>query len=332
LSRLLYRTVALAAALLAAARTVNAETVALGSFAHVDLERNDPDTGASIATLLQAALGETPGRTFVERQEAQKLMDELGLAALGESDPESASRIGKLLRADVMLTGTFVTPEGGKPFIVLETTELARAEPLGQARVELDRVLERGRLAVPGRDDMAKIAAAAGALLDESRDRLAASRGLVSIKFLGFTHNLRDPRVGSFEAQLAAAIDSAAAASGTHRVLSLERADVATQESEFVLLGLAEADAKAYAQVDAPAVRAGASRRGRRRSGPDAFDQSLGRAPSSGRIPRAAGPRRAPRLRREARREGHCRRGSGEGRRDLRPGVRQGDRPHLRRA
>jgi ankyrin repeat protein len=249
LSRLLYRTVALAAALLAAARTVNAETVALGSFAHVDLERNDPDTGASIATLLQAALGETPGRTFVERQEAQKLMDELGLAALGESDPESASRIGKLLRADVMLTGTFVTPEGGKPFIVLETTELARAEPLGQARVELDRVLERGRLAVPGRDDMAKIAAAAGALLDESRDRLAASRGLVSIKFLGFTHNLRDPRVGSFEAQLAAAIDSAAAASGTHRVLSLERADVATQESEFVLLGLAEADAKAYAQV-----------------------------------------------------------------------------------
>ncbi len=159
MSRLLYRTVALAAALLAAARTVNAETVALGSFAHVDLERNDPDTGASIATLLQAALGETPGRTFVERQEAQKLMDELGLAALGESDPESASRIGKLLRADVMLTGTFVTPEGGKPFIVLETTELARAEPLGQARVELDRVLERGRLAVPGRDDMAKIAA-----------------------------------------------------------------------------------------------------------------------------------------------------------------------------
>jgi len=249
LSRLTFRSVVLAAAVVAAAPAVRAETVALGSFAHVDLERNDPDTSASIATLLQAALGDTPGRTFVERQEAQKLIDELGLAALGESDPESASRIGRLLRADVMLTGTFVTPGGAKPFVVLETTELARAEPLGQARVELDHVLERGRLVVPGREDMGKITAAAGTLLNESRDRLTAGRGLISIKFLGFAHDERDRRLASTESQLAAAIDSAAAATGKHRVLSLERTDVATQESEFALLGLAEADSQAYAKV-----------------------------------------------------------------------------------
>ena len=135
MSRRIFRSVVLAAAVLAAWQSLRAESVALGSFSHADLERNDPDTSAAIATLLQAAIGDTPGRTFVERQEAQKLMDELGLAALEGSDAESASRIGKLLGADVMLTGTFSTSEGGAPYVVLETTELARAEPLGQARV-----------------------------------------------------------------------------------------------------------------------------------------------------------------------------------------------------
>jgi ankyrin repeat protein len=249
LSRLTLRSVSLAAAVLAAAVAAHAESVAMGSFTHVDLERNDPDTSASIATLLQAAMGDTPGRTFVERQEAQKLMDELGLAALGESDAESASRIGKLLRADVMLTGTFATSDDGRPYVVLETTELARAEPLGQARVDLDKILVRGQLVVPGRDDMKRIAAAAAALLDESRDKIEAGKGKFSIKFLGFAHDIGDTGLGTFEAQLAAAIDSAAAATGNHRVLSLERADVATQESEFALLGLAEADAQAFEKV-----------------------------------------------------------------------------------
>jgi ankyrin repeat protein len=237
--------VVVSAGLLAA----RAESVAFGSFAHIDLERNEPDTSAAIATLLQAAMGDTPGRTFVERQEAQKLFDELGLAALGGSDTESASRIGKLLRADVMLNGTFFTPRHGGPFVVLETTELSRAEPLGQARVDLDNVLERGRLVVPGREDMKRIAKAASGLLDESRDKIVSGRGRVSIKFLGFARDFGDPRLGSFEAQLAAAFDSAAAATGKHRILSLERADVATQESEFALLGLAEADAQAYEKV-----------------------------------------------------------------------------------
>jgi curli biogenesis system outer membrane secretion channel CsgG len=243
------RSAFLSAAFLAAAAAIHAESVALGSFAHVDLERNNPETSASIATLLQATMGDTQGRTFVERQEAQKLLDELGLAALGETDAESASRIGKLLSADVMLTGRFATPVDGKPYVILETTELARAEPLSQARVDLDKILVRGQLAVPGLEDMKRIAAAATALLDESRDMIEASRSKVSIKFLGFAHNAGDPSLGSFEAQLAAAIGSAAAATGNHRVLSLERADVATQESEFVLLGLAEADARAFEKV-----------------------------------------------------------------------------------
>ena len=246
MSRRIFRSVVLAAAVLAAWQSLRAESVALGSFSHADLERNDPDTSAAIATLLQAAIGDTPGRTFVERQEAQKLMDELGLAALEGSDAESASRIGKLLGADVMLTGTFSTSEGGAPYVVLETTELARAEPLGQARVELGNVLERGRLSVPGKEDMKKIAAAAAALLDESRDKVAAGRKLVSIKFLGFAHDYGDAKLRSFGARLESAIDSAAAATGKHRVLSLERADVASQESEFTLLGLAEADDHAY--------------------------------------------------------------------------------------
>src|SRR5580658_5790524 len=136
-----------------------------------------------------------------------------------------------------MLTGTFSSPVGAKPYVILETTELARAEPLGQVRVELGNVLERGRLAVPGKEDMKKIAAAATVLLDESRDKVTAGGKQVAIKFLGFAHNYGDPRLSTFEAQLGAAIDSAAAATGKHRVLSLERADVATQESEFALLG-----------------------------------------------------------------------------------------------
>ena len=73
-----------------------------------------------------------------------RILDELGLSRRGLVSAESAIRVGRLLKADLLLSGTVFSPKEGKSYILLECDELARAEPVGQVTVELGRVLEKG--------------------------------------------------------------------------------------------------------------------------------------------------------------------------------------------
>ena len=61
-----------------------------------------------IAGMMISELSQNPAARVVERQEVQRLVDEQNLGAQGRVDPQTASKIGKLVGARYMVMGTFV--------------------------------------------------------------------------------------------------------------------------------------------------------------------------------------------------------------------------------
>jgi len=105
-----------------------AQTIALGQFAHADTERNDPESSKANVDLLLPRLASATPYHFVERAAVDRLIAEQSMSSEGFTRPDSAIRLGRLLRADLLLTGTFFTPSNKPPFVLLEVIETARAE------------------------------------------------------------------------------------------------------------------------------------------------------------------------------------------------------------
>ena len=61
-----------------------------------------------IAGMMISELAQNPAARVVERQEIQRLLDEQNLGAQSRVDPQTASKIGKLVGARYMVMGTFV--------------------------------------------------------------------------------------------------------------------------------------------------------------------------------------------------------------------------------
>ena len=61
-----------------------------------------------IAGMMISELTQNPAARVVERQDIQRLVDEQNLGAQGRVDPQTASKIGKLVGARYMVMGTFV--------------------------------------------------------------------------------------------------------------------------------------------------------------------------------------------------------------------------------
>ncbi|MFM8780424.1 MAG: CsgG/HfaB family protein, partial [Gemmatimonadota bacterium] len=73
-----------------------------------------------IADLLITDLGMNPGIRMVERENIQQLLDEQRLAQDGRVDDATAARIGKLLGAKHMVTGSFITDRTGQMVVTLK--------------------------------------------------------------------------------------------------------------------------------------------------------------------------------------------------------------------
>jgi len=61
-----------------------------------------------IAGMMISELSQNPAARVVERQDIQRLVEEQNLSAQGRVDPQTASKIGKLVGARYMVMGTFV--------------------------------------------------------------------------------------------------------------------------------------------------------------------------------------------------------------------------------
>ena len=94
--------------------------------AHTELE----PLSKGIAELLLTELSQNPGIRVVERENILKLIAEQNLATDGRVDDATAARVGKLLGAKHMVTGSFITDRSGKMVLTLKSvdTETGRIE------------------------------------------------------------------------------------------------------------------------------------------------------------------------------------------------------------
>lgn len=65
-----------------------------------------------IAGILIGELGQNPSIRLVERAEAQRILDEQSLGTAGRVDRETAARVGRMVGARYMITGTFLDVYG----------------------------------------------------------------------------------------------------------------------------------------------------------------------------------------------------------------------------
>lgn len=96
-----------------------------------------------IADLLITEMAQNPGIRLVERENIQKLLDEQNLARDGRIDDATAARVGKLLGARHMVTGSFVTDRSGTMVITLKSidSETGRIEYTDLERGRTDNFL-----------------------------------------------------------------------------------------------------------------------------------------------------------------------------------------------
>lgn len=85
-----------------------------------------------IAGMLISELAANPAARVVERAEIQKLLDEQNLGATGRVDPQTAAKVGKLVGARYVITGTFIDFYGDfrldARLVNVETSEIVKVE------------------------------------------------------------------------------------------------------------------------------------------------------------------------------------------------------------
>jgi TolB-like protein len=85
-----------------------------------------------IAGMLISELAGNPAARVLERDEIQKLLEEQNLGASGRVDPQTAAKVGKLVGARYVITGTFIDFYGDfrldARLINVETSEIVKVE------------------------------------------------------------------------------------------------------------------------------------------------------------------------------------------------------------
>ena len=94
-----------------------------------------------MGAMIISELAANPGARVVEREELQRLLEEQKLGAAGRVDDATAARIGKLIGARYVVTGTFIDFYGDfrvDPHLVnVETSELMKVEKENMRRDHL---------------------------------------------------------------------------------------------------------------------------------------------------------------------------------------------------
>ena len=105
-------------------------------------DREDFDAmQVGLAQMLITELATNPKARLVDRRIIRQIMDEQDLGASGRADPETAARIGKLVGARYVVTGSFIDFYGDfridARIVDVETSEILKAETVRDKRSNL---------------------------------------------------------------------------------------------------------------------------------------------------------------------------------------------------
>jgi len=137
---------AVVAASAVAQQTDNRPTVAVLPFVNSAIGASNAELAPlskGIADLLITDMAQNPAIRVVERENIARLLEEQNLARDGRVDDATAARIGKLLGARHMVTGSFITDRSGVMVLTLKSidTETSRIEWSHMERDQTDNFL-----------------------------------------------------------------------------------------------------------------------------------------------------------------------------------------------
>jgi ankyrin repeat protein len=210
--------------------------------ARPDIQR----VASGLVALAQAELSAERDFEWVERAELDKHLAEIDLSASGQLAPRASLRIGKLARAQILLTGRLDANDPAKTALTLEAVDLDRGDLLATATTPLP-ARPHKHFSLRDEDRTAALAALR-AVLAEAREKRLAQAGKPAVALLFLANSGPLPRLDPAAAELASGLRAAAASAGA-RTLEFPRVDPAREERSLAVLGLAEADPGAWRGV-----------------------------------------------------------------------------------
>jgi ankyrin repeat protein len=184
---------------------------------------------------------------WIERQEFDRIEQEVDRGGLAQTGATAAVRLGHWLHADLLVRGEITGSAPGKGELTIEVIDLKRAEVVGSRKVPV--TVNPWNLVRPVAADADRAAATALSVLKESQEILERNRAAVVIAPLYFRNTGITERLNYLEGRLTDAITQTAARTPAVRVLQFPRTSAASGESELVVAGLTDSDPDAWQQV-----------------------------------------------------------------------------------
>lgn len=220
------------------------QRVVLIDFSSNDSSYRSAQAAVEFSALLQAKLTGMKNIEWVERSQLETAEDELNLAAGGYISPSTALHLGKFVKADLLVTGRFISNQHRE--LDMEVIDLDHADVLAELSMPI-----HGATNAPLKVVMADVETAARNLenaFQSVRQKSAQIKKQIIIAPLFFANTSRSRRLDFFENELQTAISNTMSSHNLH-VLRFPRAKAAAGESELVLAGLVEQDPAAWQKV-----------------------------------------------------------------------------------
>jgi TolB-like protein len=176
-----------------------------------------------IAGMMISELSQNPAARVVERQDIQRLVDEQNLGAQGRVDPQTASKIGKLVGARYMVMGTFVDFYGDfRVDVRLINTETGEVVKTESERMQRDHMFDIIRNIAARLMKDANLPALQRQASEQRMGRQVPTEALTyySRALLYSDHGQKDKAVEMFNRAIAIFPDYAEAKDGLQRVKS----------------------------------------------------------------------------------------------------------------
>jgi Ca2+-binding EF-hand superfamily protein len=228
--------------------------VALMDFSTDDNSYRSAQKAADFTTLLQVHLLGEEGLEWVERAQLGRVKQELKISAVENIGGASSIRLGKLAKADWLITGQFSLDDKNQRTLSLEITDLQHADVLASSTMTFPgAATSQFEFATNQIEDAAGVLRR---LLAEAhlRQQQMADKILVAPLFLaevsgnggGFGFSKGN---GELEQNFLEMLERAATTNDHVRLIRFPKAYRSTEESELVLDGLVEANQKAWQQA-----------------------------------------------------------------------------------
>jgi ankyrin repeat protein len=204
-------------------------------------------SGGDYTTAVQSTLPLTPEISWVERTELNTAINELNLGAMSFSNNSSMLRLGKWVKADLLVLGHFVRKASNSRMLILEVVFTDRAVVLARReQVILGNSLEP---VAPGPKDLETTVTLLQQALFEARREILLQQGKILVAPL-FFRNLSDTsRLDYLEKDIVNTFQAKGRNNSTFEVLSFLHPRETTSETELVFLGLIDQDKTAWQRV-----------------------------------------------------------------------------------